>query len=58
MLKLMINKTRVPVTKIKPDSVITVGNHTIQVYGNKYTLGVKTGQKPGPHFIGKGFRIS
>ncbi len=55
MLKLMINKVKIPVTNRKPDSVIKAGNYTVQVYGNKVTVGVKTGIKAGPHFGGSGY---
>jgi hypothetical protein len=43
-----------PVTKRRPDTSVTVGDYTIQKYGDTYTLGHKTGYKPGPHYKGKG----
>ena len=55
ILKSMLNKVKIPVTNRKPDSVTNAGNYTVQVYGNKVTVGIRTGIKPGSHFGGSGY---
>jgi len=43
-------------TKRKPDSSFIIGTYTVNTYGDKATIGVKTGIKRGPHYGGKGHR--
>jgi hypothetical protein len=48
------SKMKNPVTNRKPDTSVKVGDYTVQKYGDTYTIGIKTGQKQGPHYGGKG----
>jgi len=54
MKLISICRIKNPVTNRKPDASVKVGNYTVQKYGDTYTIGIKTGQKPGPHYGGKG----